>query len=34
MDKIFKEMKKYKIVPVIVIDDAVDAENLSDALCE
>ena len=34
MDKILKEMKKYKIVPVIVIDDADDAENLSDALCE
>lgn len=34
MDKIFEEMKKYKIVPVIVIDDAEDAENLSDALCE
>lgn len=34
MDKIFEEMKKYKIVPVIVIDDAEDAEELSDALCE
>lgn len=34
MDKIFEEMKRYKIVPVIVIDDAEDAEGLSDALCE
>ncbi len=34
MDKIFEEMKKYKIVPVIVIDDAEDAKDLADALCE
>lgn len=34
MDKVFKELGKYKVIPVIVLENAEDADNLSDVLCD
>ena len=34
MNKVLEEIKKIGIVPVVVLDDAKDAEPLAKALCE
>ena len=34
MESIFEEIKELGIVPVVVLDDAKDAEPLAKALCE
>nr|MBQ6739586.1 keto-hydroxyglutarate-aldolase/keto-deoxy-phosphogluconate aldolase [Synergistaceae bacterium] len=34
MSEIFESFRKIGIVPVVVLDDAKDAEKLGEALCE